>query len=96
MVTFPAYRCGHRGTHITIRCQHGSRNIHAPSFTVGIHRVWYVSVPTLTVTASPALDFIADLTGDRYRLTDSLALITLSDVTLSIAIDATGATVSTP
>ncbi len=61
--------CGDSRTHITIGCQHGSRNIHAPGFTIGIHRRLVRFRANGNGDRIARFDVVIDLTGHRNRLT---------------------------
>ncbi|KFF70207.1 hypothetical protein IW00_05430 [Pectobacterium brasiliense] len=61
--------CGNGRTHITVRSQHGTGNIHAPGLAIGIHRRLIGLDAHFDGNRIARFDFIADLTGDRYGLT---------------------------
>ncbi len=60
---------GHGGTHITVRGQHGTRNIDAPGLAVGIHRRLVRFRADGNGDRIARFNFIADLTGDGNGLT---------------------------
>ncbi|KFF70208.1 hypothetical protein IW00_05435 [Pectobacterium brasiliense] len=59
---------GDRSRDITVRCQHRTGNIHAPGFTIGIHRRLVRFRADGNGDRIARFDFITDLTGDRNRL----------------------------
>ncbi len=60
--------CGDGGTHITVRNQHRSRNIHAPGLAVGIHRRLVGLGADFHRNRVACFDFITDLTRHRNGL----------------------------
>ncbi|POW24670.1 hypothetical protein PB72LOC_03999 [Pectobacterium atrosepticum] len=59
----------HGRTHIAVRSQHRSRHIHAPGFTVGIHRGLVGLGADSNGHRITGFHIVIDLTGDRNRLT---------------------------
>ncbi len=59
---------GDGGTNITIRCQHRTRYVDAPGFTIGIHRGLIDLGTDFYGNRIARFGFIANLTGDRNRL----------------------------
>ncbi|KFF70206.1 hypothetical protein IW00_05425 [Pectobacterium brasiliense] len=59
---------GDRSRDITVRCQHRTGNIHAPGFTIGIHRRLVRFRADFDGNRIARFNFITYLTGHRNRL----------------------------